>query len=99
MNNELRDAIREIVYPSKAEWEWYDDLGAVADERVEAVLQAISDAGYVLVDRDRAGRIHAFLYELATLGYERGVDDEVRELCDLLLTGEDTSEKAWGLNE
>ena len=46
---ELREAIRVVVEPSKAEYDWHDDLTAVAEERVDVVLSAIEAAGYRIV--------------------------------------------------
>ena len=56
---ELREAIRVVVEPSKAEYDWHDDLTAVAEERVDVVLSAIEAAGYRIVDAGRLARVIA----------------------------------------
>lgn len=54
------------------------------------------DASTVSIDRDRAERVQSFFEELARLGFERGVEKEIRDLVELFLIAEDTDAESWG---
>lgn len=55
--DELRDAIGRVVALHKSEYDWYDDPGAVVEERITGVLSEIAAAGFEIVAAERWERV------------------------------------------
>ena len=90
MIDELWANLRDAVRPSDLDHDWYDDSDAVADARVDTVLRAIFDAGYVLVDRDRMDRlIEAGREYRAMLASQCGAYVGVTRDCTPVVTEDD----------
>lgn len=86
----LRTSYRFVVaYPNSI-----DDTVAMD---AAGIVDALSDAGYVVIDRNRAQRMHALLGELSDAGYRGLLNDDVRDVIGLYAERDDLFEAAWGL--
>lgn len=64
--DELRDAIGRVVALHKSEYDWYDDPGAVVEERITGVLSEI-ERDHRIIAAERWERVRAFASAATTV--------------------------------